>query len=248
MNQSKAKWLVARRHVIDFRIIAAAVDDELGWHPSRLGWRQKTSTKGKENVCRLSAYCADISRDGTCSHLKDGLQPPSLATFERFKRNHISHLEGIMSRAGVIATITSILRSSRTPPTSDLSPGYSDSYDEEAGLVRNEASSSSPRNHPPAGYGTLPLGSQQHTTETGTAATAYHGSSTAGPRPCHGDHDDALDGNDAAVWKDVQTQGLDGRGSIAETDEDGDFGVMLDGYEANQAMLKDGALPYGRHQ
>jgi hypothetical protein len=201
---------------------------------------------------RLSALCIlqDISTGGTCSHLKDGyLQPPPLATFEGFKRNRISHLEGIMSRAGVIATITSILRSSRTPPPSDLSPGYSDTYDEEAGLVRNEASSSSPRNHPPgAGYGTLPLGSQQHTTETGTAATAYHGGSTSGPRPCHGDHDDALDGNDAAVWKDVQTQGLDGRGSIAETDENGDFGVILDGYEANQAMLKDGALPYGRHQ
>jgi len=143
-----------------------------------------------------------------------------------------------MSRAGVIATITSILKSSRTPPQENLSPSTSDDYDEEAGLVANNPSSSSPQN---TAYGTVPL-----YTHGQLHPGRVDGTSTAGQRqlPGHEDHDDALDGNDAAVWKDVQTQGLDGRGSIADTEESNEFRELLDGYEANQAMLKD--VTYGR--
>lgn len=120
----------------------------------------------------------------------------------------------------MIATITSILKPTRSSLPSSLE--RSDSQDEER-LIPHTSNRTSPERT----YGTLP----------------YYGSSITPsqhtPHVGHTAEDEALDGNDQAVWGDVQTQGLDGRGSIAATDESVDEEHPLDKYEEEQAQLKD---------
>ncbi len=126
----------------------------------------------------------------------------------------------------MIATITSILKPTRSSLPSSLE--RSDSQDEER-LIPHTSNRTSPERT----YGTLP----------------YYGSSITPsqhtPHVGHTAEDEALDGNDQAVWGDVQTQGLDGRGSIAATDESVDEEHPLDKYEEEQAQLKDGKLVGG---
>lgn len=123
-----------------------------------------------------------------------------------------------MPPTGIIATITSILKPTRSSQQPSPSSFDHNASDEEAGLI--PPSPSTPTS-PQRTYGTLPYVPLSHTPHSG-----------------HSAEDEALDGNDQAIWEDVQTQGLDGRGSIADTDESVE--EEIDRYEEEQAQLKDG--------